>query len=430
MSESKNENISHLNIISKYNSTAQRCVDACLNYGEIRHVNMDGSPTKIEIPRDKYEEAIKDIEQRVFNKETSPNINVETALEIFKKGNISYTQAKTLAKEGKIEGLSYYEIDGSIESDSILGISGMIEYALAIWNGVSREEALLKGITRSMKIFGTYFIDCLKIDDNDKKDEYKQFVNNNNITGDYEGIQLYRYPTNSLNYEKMYNSFDTKIHKRNSIVNSAEIVGTITNAIFSSTDMKNVLLGETSGKSFIKKILVILLGILGGTLGWIFGSYIGKTVAGVIPFVSQSIASILGGIIASLLIVMIFIAVSKLLLDKYIEDDTKELIDIFNQELQLAEISNMLTSKEVSLILKHITNDNIPNLLRGMKGSVNKRVTASTMINKECRFVLDARKHIIMPSEHEIINMLDTLVYQYKQTLDLEYNIEDIQKSF
>jgi hypothetical protein len=424
--EAKNENIFHFNAINKYNSTAQRCVDSCLNYGEIRHINMDGSAMKVEIPQDKYEEAVRDIEKRIFNKETSPNVKIEDAVELLKKGNVTYTQAKTLAKEGKIEGLSYYEIDGSIESDGILGLSGMVEYALAIWDGLSREEALIKGITRTMRVFDTYFIDCLKISDESKKDEYKRFVKSNNITENDEEIKLYRYPTSSINYENMYNSIDIKNYKKNSLVNTSEIVGTITNAIFSSTDMKNVLLGDTSSKSFIKKIIVILLGILGGTLGWIFGSYVGGIIASIIPFIPLKVASISGGIIASLLIVMIFIGVSRLLLDRYIKDDAKEIIDIFNQELQIVEIENMLTSKEVSLILKHITNDNIPNLLRGMKGSVNKRVTASTMINKECRFILDARKHIVIPSEHEIINILDSLVYHYRQKLNSEYSIETV----
>ena len=39
-----------------------RCL---LNYGELRYINEDGSPINIEIPCDKYEEAISDFEDRL-----------------------------------------------------------------------------------------------------------------------------------------------------------------------------------------------------------------------------------------------------------------------------------------------------------------------------------------------------------------------------
>jgi len=249
--EVKNEDIVHLSSISKYNSTAQRCVDSCLNYGEIRYVNTNGSLMKVEIPYDKYDEAVRDIEQRVISAEINQEIKIEDVVEIFKKGNISYTQAKNLAKENKIEGISYYSIDGSIENESILGLSGMVEYALGIWNGLSKDEALIKGITRAMNVFDTYFIDCLKINDEEKKEEYKRFVKTVNHTMSREE-ELNKCYTIGLSYKNMYNGINTKNNKGSSLVSTSEIVGSITNAIFSTTDMNNVLLGNTSGKSFIK----------------------------------------------------------------------------------------------------------------------------------------------------------------------------------
>ena len=51
----------------------------------------------------------------------------------------------------KIKGLRVFEIDGSIELEHTLGVSGSIEYALAIWNGDSKEVALEKAIIRAIK---------------------------------------------------------------------------------------------------------------------------------------------------------------------------------------------------------------------------------------------------------------------------------------
>ena len=46
---------------SKYNNSGDRCVDACLSYGELRYLDHEGQPINIEVPEDKYEEAIIDI---------------------------------------------------------------------------------------------------------------------------------------------------------------------------------------------------------------------------------------------------------------------------------------------------------------------------------------------------------------------------------
>lgn len=106
---------------NKYSSTGERCVDACLNYGELRYVNEDGSPIKIEVPCDKYEEAMFDFEDRIKEGITQTVLDPK---EILRRGSITYNQAKVIASEGKIKGLDFFEIDGSIECEHVLGISG------------------------------------------------------------------------------------------------------------------------------------------------------------------------------------------------------------------------------------------------------------------------------------------------------------------
>ena len=49
---------------SKYNNSGDRCVDACLSYGELRYLDHEGQPINIEVPEDKYEEAIIDFAER------------------------------------------------------------------------------------------------------------------------------------------------------------------------------------------------------------------------------------------------------------------------------------------------------------------------------------------------------------------------------
>ena len=147
---------------SKYNNSGDRCVDACLSYGELRYLDHEGQPINIEVPEDKYEEAIIDFAERKKEGLVSSSID---PIKVLKKGSFTYNQVKNIANLNKIKGLRVFEIDGSIELEHTLGVSGSIEYALAIWNGDSKEVALEKAIIRAIKIHGVNFVKSLKLDE-------------------------------------------------------------------------------------------------------------------------------------------------------------------------------------------------------------------------------------------------------------------------
>lgn len=147
---------------SKYNNSGDRCVDACLSYGELRYLDNEGQPINIEVPEDKYEEAIIDFTERKKEGLVSSSID---PIKVLKKGSFTYNQVKNIANLNKIKGLRVFEIDGSIELEHTLGVSGSIEYALAIWNGDSKEVALEKAIIRAIKIHGVNFVKSLKLDE-------------------------------------------------------------------------------------------------------------------------------------------------------------------------------------------------------------------------------------------------------------------------
>ena len=146
---------------SKYNNSGDRCVDACLSYGELRYLDHEGQPINIEVPEDKYEEAIIDFTERKKEGLVSSSID---PIKVLKKGSFTYNQVKNIANLNKIKGLRVFEIDRSIELEHTLGVSGSIEYALAIWNGDSKEVALEKAIIRAIKIHGVNFVKSLKGD--------------------------------------------------------------------------------------------------------------------------------------------------------------------------------------------------------------------------------------------------------------------------
>ncbi|AUN15161.1 hypothetical protein JGS6364_25081 [[Clostridium] sordellii] len=365
---------------SKYNSSGERCVDSCLHYGELRFKNEDGSPVNIEIPMDKYEEAIGDFEDRIKEGMTQSTLEPK---KILKRGNFTYNQAKLIANEGKVKGIDFFGIDGSIETEHILGMSGCIEYALSIWNGDSKEDALFKSIIRSIKVFGEDFIHSLSLDNTVDVKEYIRFANNLNSTSNSLNFKLYKYKNHAID-EDFYLEDKKNYEKINNVK--------------------------------------LTLGILGGSLAFfILGA-------------ATQYGKLINNIIAYLILNVIFIGLgafvsakgSKFILDKYIKNTNKEVMQMFNEEVERVSYENLLTEKEIHIILKNITKGEFSQLLLDMKGSVNKKISSVNIVNKESKFILDARKYVILPNEYEIKQALDMLVNDYKEKLEIEYNVGSI----
>lgn len=366
---------------SKYSSSGERCVDACLNYGELRFINEDGSPMSIEIPLDKYEEAIVDFEDRI--KEGMTHATLEPK-EILKRGAFTYNQAKIIANEGKVRGVEFFEIDGSVETEHILGMSGCIEYALSIWNGDSKNEALIKSILRSIKIYGDKFIESINLDNTVDKSEYCRFANSLHSTNNSLDIDLYKYRNHTI--EDDFYLEDEKNYQK---INNMKLI----------------------------------LGILGGTLAFFILALItnfGKLLNNSYIYILLNIVGIGAGGFATA-------RLSKLILDKYIKNTNQEVMEMFNEEVERVSRDNLLTEKEIYIILKNITKGEFSKLLLDMKGSVNKKISSVNIVNKESKFILDARRYVILPSEYEIKQALDSLVNGYKSKLDNDYNVENVK---
>ena len=78
----------------------------------MKYLNPDGSPMQIEVPSDKYEDAIRSMEDKIRKGQVPGIADPEKAKDIVRKGNFTYQQAVNVAKFGTIESLTYDAING------------------------------------------------------------------------------------------------------------------------------------------------------------------------------------------------------------------------------------------------------------------------------------------------------------------------------
>lgn len=348
---------------SKYNSTGDRCVDACLSYGELRYLDCEGLAINIEVPYDKYEEAINDFTERRKEGLITNNIDPSTVL---KKGSFTYNQVKNIVNLNKIKGLRVFEIDGSIELEHTLGISGSIEYALSIWNGDRKEEALEKAIIRAIKIHGLKFVKSLKLDE-------KYEVVNDKIAklGNLEGYQLYTMESCKIQDDIYSNIVDNRIN--------------------------------------LKKGLYIVIGSIGSLIGFILVQALtnfGKNLNNIFFYIEITIA-------VMALFYILTIRIVKLISYNYMKKSSGYIIDMFDDELEYYSYNNLLTENEKNVIVQNITNGEISKLIVEIKGSVNKKISINKFISKETKLILESRCSVFLPSDKEIIEGTENLIKKY-----------------
>lgn len=348
---------------SKYNNSGDRCVDACLSYGELRYLDHEGQPINIEVPEDKYEEAIIDFTERKKEGLVSSSID---PIKVLKKGSFTYNQVKNIANLNKIKGLRVFEIDGSIELEHTLGLSGSIEYALAIWNGDSKEVALEKAIIRAIKIHGVNFVKSLKLDE-----KYESIYDKVAKLGSIAENQLYIIKYCKIQDEIYSNIVDMRINlKRGS----------------------DIAIGSIG--SLIGFILVQLFTNFGKLLNNIF-IHVGISIFIMILFYILSIKLV------------------KAISYNYIKNTNGSIIDIFNDELEYYSYNNLLTEDENNIIVENITKGEISKLIVEIKGSVNKKISINKVISKETEFILESRRNIFLPNDNEIKEITESLIKKY-----------------
>ena len=287
-------------------------------------------------------------------------------IKVLKKGSFTYNQVKNIANLNKIKGLRVFEIDGSIELEHTLGVSGSIEYALAIWNGDSKEVALEKAIIRAIKIHGVNFVKSLKLDE-----KYESIYDKVAKLGSIAENQLYTIKYCKIQDEIYSNIVDMRINlKRGS----------------------DIAIGSIG--SLIGFILVQLFTNFGKLLNNIF-IHIGISIFIMILFYILSIKLV------------------KAISYNYIKNTNGSIIDMFNDELEYYSYNNLLTEDENNTIVENITKGEISKLIVEIKGSVNKKISINKVISKETEFILESRRNIFLPNDNEIKEITESLIKKY-----------------
>lgn len=321
-------------IQTKYLSTAKNSVNFAFKSkedgGEYRYGGM-----QLEVPKEQYNEAIELMKRKIADGKVPGHSNPKDAYKIIRKGHVTWTEAKLIAKGGNLTSLKYDAIDGVVQTLPVAGISFAIVFAQAKWSGAETKDAAVMAAKAGTKtlLMGTVV---------------------------YAGSQqIAKIMTARIASQTGKKIMAETVAKHSGMVISFGIV--MVPNIFNS------LTGRISSQQLLKNTLVAgggFLAAVGASAG--AGALLGSKIPGagkVVGTVVGAVAGVAGGIVGTV--------GSKKVLDHFIQDDRIEMFAQLKEEFIDIVMSISLTDAEFTEIQEFVFNKSLESKLKDMYKASN-----------------------------------------------------------
>ena len=134
-------------IQSKYHKTARASVSAAFDRATGKYRYTDQT---LEVPRDQYAESVRLMRQKIREGKVPGVRRVSDAEKIVRRGNVTYAQARNMARAGNLQSIAMDAKTGAVTGGAAFGISFAVSYARARQMGMSREDALTQSLAAGL----------------------------------------------------------------------------------------------------------------------------------------------------------------------------------------------------------------------------------------------------------------------------------------
>ncbi len=401
--------VNGVQIQSKYCSSGSKCIEECFQNGKYRYLNPDGSPMQIEVPLDKYDDAVRAMENRIRNGKVPGVSDPAKAKELVRKGHFTYEQAKNIAKFGTVESLTYDAVNGAITGATTFGITAVMTFAVSVWDGKDIDEALETSVAAGLKVGGVTFASAL-LSGQLVKAGAKGLVSG--ASGEIVHLMGPRASAVLVNaFRSGSNIYGAAAMKSlQKMLSSNMITGLATVVVLSARDVFDIFSGRISGAQLFKNVVNTGAAVAGGTGGWVAGSAAGAAVGSFIPIIGTAVGGVVGGLLGAFAGGSAANKVSSAVTDTFIEDDANEMIDIIQDEFKDIAFDYVLNREEGETAVDYLKQDLDASRLKDMYASSDRRRFARELIVPNVELVARNRKRVQAPSRRQLLNGLRSVL--------------------
>ena len=294
-----NRDGSTIKIQDKYYSTGSASIDACFDAeGMFRYIDADGNLMQIEVPRDQYEEAVSRMEKLISEGKLPGVKDPAEAKNYVRKGNLTYQQAKNLAKAGTVESLTYDAAHGAVSATGAFGISTILNYAVCRINGQDKEEALKTSVIEGVKTGAGVFCTAVIAGQLTKAGIMNVFKPSSEALAKALGEDFSKTLLKAYGQKAFADTGESVAQSATkqaaALLRSEVLVAVVTTVVFSVPDGIDVFRGRISKKQFVKNFAVTATSVAAGVAGYGVGGALGNLI---VPGVGTIPGALLGSLL-------------------------------------------------------------------------------------------------------------------------------------
>jgi len=386
-------------IQSKYFGTAYASIYNCFDEtGTFRYMDADGKPMQIEVPKEQYDDAVAYMRRYISNGQVPGVTDPDEALNIVKKGRVTYKQAQRIAHAGNVYSLKYDAVNGCIECASSFGISAVVEFAVGMWNGDDVETALKKSVYTGLEVGGSSFVIAVLSSQLSKTGLNRLLVGSSEAAVKLMGHKAAAVFVNAFRPKSIYGAAAMKSAAK--LLRGNFITETVSMIVVSVPDTVDAFRGRISGKQLLKNLASTGGGIVGGTGGWFGGAALGSMI---LPGVGSVIGGIIGSVAGGFTVQIATDAVADLIA----EDDADEMLDIVSEEFKRMAEEYLLSESEAEAVAQELNRVITAGALKDMyAASCREMYAREVFLRPAMKRIAESRAVIELPDNEDYQEVL------------------------
>lgn len=407
--------VDNVNIQSKYCNSGSKCIQECFKDGKMKYINADGTPMQIEVPSDKYEDAVKAMEGRIRKGEVPGVTDTNKAKDIVRKGHFTYEQAKNIAKAGTIESLTFDAVNSAIVAKDVFGITATISFAINLWNGEEFDVAIKNAAYSGLNVGGISFASGILTSQITKMGMNSALVGSTDAIVNIMGPKASQLLVNAFRSGKnIYGAAAMKSASK--MLRGNFISGIASFAIMSSVDFVDIFRGRISGEQLVKNLADTASSVAGGGAGWIAGAAVGSVAGPIGMIVGGFLGAFAGGTAAS--------KASKYVTEEVLlmEDDADYLYRIIEDTFTKQAENFLLNKEEGERAVEKLKNKLTGSKLKDMYSASNHEKFAEKMIISIMEEEVQKRKKIKAITVEDMSKGLRTALEEISDNQELAIN--------
>lgn len=393
-----NPNGSDTYIQSKYCKTGRECIDACFDSDGAFRYTKDGVPMAIEVPKDKFDDAVRALEKRIREGRFSGVDDPAVAKQIVRPGHFDYETVVRIAKAGTIESIAYDSASGMVVAAPVMGVSAAITFATCVWSGADFEASARESAVCGLKVGGRAVASSVVAS------QMARTALNEVVVSGSEALAraLGKEACTALVKAYEAGSCATRaaaIENAGKLIYSNAVTAAATMVVLSAVEIANAFRGRISGSQLMKNLASAGAGVVGGAGGGMAGAAAGGIlVPGVGAIIGGVVGVAAGGLAASL-------AVDAASSFVY-EEDADRMVSLMEMVFRDVAEANLLNADEAEKSLDGLSAVLDAKMIKEMYASKDRARYAYSVIPPIVDDVVSRRGSIALPSGEVLLASL------------------------